>query len=73
MRRATRGTSIHNRRFETDLAANARTLATIPVTQTRPSGRLEDAIGIQKTSGGPLFACDALHEPEEAAVCVLVP
>ena len=42
-------------------------LATIQGTQTRPSGRPEDAIGIQKASGGPLFACGAQLEPKRAA------
>ena len=36
-------------------------------TQTRPSGRPEDAIGIPKTSGGLLFACGALHKPQPVA------
>ena len=36
-------------------------------TQTRPSGRPKDAIGIPKTSGGLLFACGALHKPQPVA------
>ena len=40
-------------------------LAKIQGTQTRPSGRLMDAIGIQKASGGSLFAWGALHELQQ--------